>query len=61
MTAQGEMTIQEIARSVSRDVKAVHGYVQASWSRGVLGRTEGRHVTFSMTRCMWTSTCARSA
>lgn len=46
MTAQGEMTIREIARSVSRDVKAIHGDVQALEVAGGLDRTEGGHVNF---------------
>lgn len=29
MTGQGEMTIREVARRVDREVKAVHGDVQA--------------------------------
>lgn len=59
MTGQGEMTIREIARRVDRDVKAVHGDVQALLVAGVLDRAEsGRvrfpydavHVDFTLTR-----------
>lgn len=46
MTGQGEMTIREIARRVGRDVKAVHGDVQALLNAGVLDRTEAGHVIF---------------
>ncbi len=46
MTAQGEMTIREIARHVGRDVKAVHGDVQALVAAGVLDRTDSGHVIF---------------
>lgn len=59
MTGQGEMTIREIARGVDRDVKAVHGDVQAMLAAGVLDRAEsGRmvfpydavHVDFTLTK-----------
>lgn len=59
MTGQGEMTIREIARRADRDVKAVHGDVQALLNAGVLDRTEnGRaifpydavHVDFTVTK-----------
>lgn len=46
MTGQGEMTIREIARRVGRDVKAVHGDVQALLLAGVLDRTESGRVIF---------------
>jgi predicted transcriptional regulator len=39
MTGQGEMSIREVARRVSRDVKAVHGDVHALIDAGVLDRT----------------------
>lgn len=42
----GGRTIREIARSVSRDVKAVHGDVQALEVAGRLDHTEGGHVIF---------------
>ncbi len=46
MTGQGEMTIRAIARRVDRDVKAVHGDVQALLVAGVLERADSGHVTF---------------
>lgn len=46
MTGQGEMTIREIARRVERDVKAVHGDVQALVVAGVLDRADSGRVIF---------------
>jgi predicted transcriptional regulator len=46
MTGQGEMTIREIARRVDRDVKAVHGDVQALMVAGVLDRADSGRVIF---------------
>lgn len=46
MTGQGEMTIREIARRVGRDVKAVHGDVQALVIAGVLDRAVSGRVIF---------------
>jgi predicted transcriptional regulator len=46
MTGQGEMTIREIARRVDRDVKAVHGDVQALVVAGVLDRADSGRVIF---------------
>ena len=46
MTGQGEMSIREIARRVDRDVKAVHGDVQALLIAGVLDRTDNGRVIF---------------
>ena len=46
MTGQGEMTIREVARQVGRDVKAVHGDVQALLAAGVLDRAESGRVIF---------------
>lgn len=46
MTGQGEMTIREIARRVDRDVKAVHGDVQALLLAGVLDRAKSGRVVF---------------
>lgn len=46
MTGQGEMTIREIARRVDRDVKAVHGDVQALLVAGVLDRADSGRVFF---------------
>ena len=39
MTDQGELSIREVARRVSRDVKAVHGDVAALLDTGVVERT----------------------
>src|SRR5665213_3042339 len=46
MSGQGEMTIREIARRVDRDVKAVHGDVQALVVVGVLDRADSGRVIF---------------
>jgi len=46
MTGQGEMTIRGIARRVDRDVKAVHGDVQALVVAGVLDRADSGRVIF---------------
>lgn len=46
MTGQGEMAIREIARRVGRDVKAVHGDVQALLVAGVLDRADSGRVVF---------------
>ncbi len=46
MAGQGEMAIREVARRVGRDVKAVHGDVQALLNAGVLDRTEAGRVIF---------------
>lgn len=46
MTGQGEMTIREIGRRVDRDVKAVHGDVQALLVAGVLDRAVSGRVIF---------------
>jgi len=46
MTGQGEMTIREVARRVGRDVKAVHGDVQALLVAGVLDRADSGRVIF---------------
>lgn len=40
MTGQGVMSIREAARRVGRDVKAVHGDVQALIKAGVIDRAE---------------------
>jgi predicted transcriptional regulator len=58
MTGQGAMSIREAARRVGRDVKAVHGDVQALIQAGILDRTEegvefpydAVHVDFMLTR-----------
>jgi len=46
MTGQGAMTIREAARRVGRDVKAVHGDVQALLKAGVLDRADNRRIVF---------------
>lgn len=46
MAAQGPMSIREAARRVSRDVKAVHGDVQALLNAGVLWKTEDGKIEF---------------
>ncbi len=46
MAGQGEMAIREVARRVGRDVKAVHGDVQALLNAGILDRTEAGRVIF---------------
>lgn len=58
MTGQGVMSIREAARRVERDVKAVHGDVQALIRAGVLDRVErgvvfpydAVHVDFMLTK-----------
>jgi len=46
MTGAGPMSIREAARRVGRDVKAVHGDIQALLKAGVLDRTEDGRVVF---------------
>jgi predicted transcriptional regulator len=46
MTGAGPMTIREAARKVGRDVKAVHGDIQALLKAGVLDRNEGGRIVF---------------
>jgi predicted transcriptional regulator len=58
MTGRSAMSIREAARLVGRDVKAVHGDVQALLRAGILERTDGGivfpydavHVAFTLTR-----------
>jgi predicted transcriptional regulator len=58
MTGQGAMSIREVARRVGRDVKAVHGDVQALLSAGVIDRAgegvvfpyDAVHVDFMLTK-----------
>ncbi len=58
MAGQGAMSIREAARRVGRDVKAVHGDVQALINAGILDRTEtgvqfpydAVHVDFMLTK-----------
>jgi predicted transcriptional regulator len=45
MTGQGAMSIREAARRVDRDMKAVHGDVQALIKAGVIHRS-GRGILF---------------
>lgn len=46
MAGRGPLTIREVARRIERDVKAVHGDVQALLAAGLLERTEDNHVAF---------------
>jgi len=46
MTGAGAMTIREAARRLGRDVKAVHGDVQALLKAGVLQKTEKGQIVF---------------
>ena len=46
MTGAGPLAIREVARRVERDVKAVHGDVQALLKAGVLDRAEGGKIVF---------------
>ena len=58
MTGAGEMSVREAARRVGRDVKAVHGDVQAMIAAGVIERGErgivfpfdAIHVDFTVTK-----------
>ncbi|MFC5506074.1 MULTISPECIES: transcriptional regulator [Hyphomicrobiales] len=58
MTGEGEIAIREIARRVGRDVKAVHGDVQALLTAGILDRADrgvifpydAIHVDFTLTK-----------
>lgn len=46
MTGAGAMTIREVARRLGRDVKAVHGDVQALLKAGILQKTDTGLVVF---------------
>jgi predicted transcriptional regulator len=46
MAGHGPMSIREAARRVDRDVKAVHGDVQALLKAGVLWKTEDGKIEF---------------
>ncbi len=46
MTGAGPMTIREAARRMERDVKAVHGDVQALLKAGILQKTEKSLIVF---------------
>lgn len=58
MTGQGPLSIREAARRVGRDVKAVHGDVQALINAGIIDRTkdgiefpyDAVHVDFTLTK-----------
>ena len=58
MTGQGALSIREVARRVSRDVKAVHGDITSLIDAGVLDRTgdgviypyDAVHVDFTLSR-----------
>jgi len=46
MAGAGPMTIRAAARRVNRDVKAVHGDVQALLSAGILHKTDTGRIVF---------------
>jgi len=46
MTGAGPMTIREAARRIGRDVKAVHGDVQALLKAGILQKTDKGQIVF---------------
>lgn len=46
MTGAGPVTIRETARRVRRDVKSVHGDVQALLKAGILERTDEGRIVF---------------
>jgi predicted transcriptional regulator len=46
MTGAGPVTIREAARRLNRDVKAVHGDVQALLKTGILQKTEDNLIVF---------------
>jgi predicted transcriptional regulator len=46
MAGAGPLSIREVARRVERDVKGVHGDVQALLNCGVLSKTEAGKVIF---------------
>jgi predicted transcriptional regulator len=46
MTGAGPMPIREAARRMERDVKAVHGDVQALLKAGILQKTEKGQIVF---------------
>ena len=46
MTGAGPMSIREAARQMHRDVKAVHGDVQALLNAGLLQKTEKGQIVF---------------
>ncbi len=46
LTAAGPLAIREIARRVGRDVKSVHGDIQALLKTGVVDRAEDGRISF---------------
>lgn len=46
LTAAGPLAIREIARRIGRDVKSVHGDIQALLKTGVVERTEDGRISF---------------
>jgi predicted transcriptional regulator len=46
MTGAGPVAIREVARRVERDVKSVHGDIQALLKAGVLDRAEDGRIVF---------------
>ena len=46
MTSAGPLAIREVARRVERDVKSVHGDVQALLKAGVVDRAEDGRIVF---------------
>ncbi|MGH8659299.1 MAG: hypothetical protein ACREV4_12720 [Gammaproteobacteria bacterium] len=46
MTGGGPMTVREAARRVGRDIKAVHGDIQALLNAGILQKTDMRRIVF---------------
>ena len=46
MTGAGPLAIREVARRVERDVKSVHGDVQALLKAGVLERSDDGRIVF---------------
>ncbi len=50
MTGAGPLSIREAARRVGRDVKAVHGDVQALLGCGILSKTDDGQIVFPFDR-----------
>lgn len=50
MTGAGPLSIREVARRVSRDVKAVHGDVKALITAGVIDKTDEGKIEFPYDR-----------
>lgn len=46
MTGAGPLAVREVARRVGRDVKTVHGDIQALLKAGVIDRTESGQIVF---------------